>query len=241
MLKDKVVFINACHTAMGRTLALVFAREGAALCLNNVDTESLVIKQLQAMEASFIRVNGDLSSIESCQDMLRTIKKVYGRLDAIINVISPEKAVLVDEDIWYGKVGFLKTFYQGTFLLKAAHNLQVSRLVSIVVPSFPGQISAVENKLNKISVDVVTRAAARDNVADLITVNSVVSGIMLYHGLEFSLYKSGREQKLVKRSGHPEEVAEVAVFLASDKSSYVTGQVIEVDGGLSVAGIDHIN
>ncbi|MGE5417021.1 MAG: SDR family oxidoreductase [Acidobacteriota bacterium] len=240
MLRDKIVFVNAGRTLIGRALALVLAREGAAVCLNNVESDSLLVKQLQAMEASYMMVNGELGSLESCQTMLRLINNEYGRLDVIVNIISVGHSIPTKEETWHNKIEFLKSFYQGTSMLKVAKNLQVNRLVNIVVPPFPGRIDGMANKLYRISVDVATRAAAKDHVAESITVNSVISGLMHYPDHDHNLINSGCQTQ-VTRLGHPEEVAEIAAFLASDKTAYITGQVIEVDGGLSVAGIDHIN
>ncbi|MGE5404758.1 MAG: SDR family oxidoreductase [Candidatus Saccharibacteria bacterium] len=240
MLKDKIVFVNAGITAIGRALALILAREGAVVCLNNVGSDSLLVKQLQAMEADYLLVNGDLASLENCQTMLRVINNEYGRLDVIINIISAVGSMTVKEEAWHNKVEFLKAFYYGTAMLRTARNLRVNRLINVVIPPFPSRIDGIENKLYRVSVDVATKAAARDYITESITVNSVISGLMRHPDYDPASIESGR-LPLAVRLGHPEEIAEITAFLASDKTAYMTGQVIEVDGGLSVAGIGQVN
>ena len=243
MLKDKVVLITGASRGIGKAIALEFAKHNAKVIINYNDSFEEAERTLQEVRKdcpNAISIKADVSKSQEVKEMFEVIKQNFGRIDILINnagILKDNLIVNTSEDEWDNVIN---SNLKGMFnCLKEAAKLmmlkggKIINITSVVgVYGNPGQAAYSTSKAGIIGL---TKTAAKELGEVGITVNAIAPGIT-ETGMISILKKEQREklieQTVLKRIGQPEEIAKVALFLASDWASYVNGQVICVDGGM---------
>jgi NAD(P)-dependent dehydrogenase (short-subunit alcohol dehydrogenase family) len=248
-MNSPVVLITGALTGIGRATALAFARERARLVVSGRrdDAGLALIKELRALgtEAEFVRA--DVRQEGEVQTLVDRTIAHFGRLDVAVNNAGTEgKTGPVTEQTAESYAATFDTNVLGV-LLSMKHELRVMQAQgagSIVnLSSTMGQRGAGGASLyvaSKHAVEGLTRSAALEAAAFGVRVNAVAPGpietAMLGRFTGTAERKAGLVASIpMKRAGRPEEIAEAILFAASDKASFITGQIISVNGGRTAA------
>jgi NAD(P)-dependent dehydrogenase (short-subunit alcohol dehydrogenase family) len=240
-----VVLITGALTGIGRATALAFAREGARIVVSGRrdEAEHALAEELRRLgvEAEFIRA--DVRHEGDVRDLIDKTVTRFGRLDAAVNNAGTEgKAGPVTEQTPESYAATFDTNVLGV-LLSMKHEMRVmqaQRSGSIVnLSSTMGQRGAPGASLytaSKHAVEGLTKSAALEGAASGIRVNAIAPGPVETGMLNRFTGTAERKAALaagvpLKRVGTPEEIADAIAFVASDKASFITGQIIRVNGG----------
>ena len=246
-LQDKVALITGAGSGIGREAALLFAKEGAAIVV--VDVNDQAARDTAALIDKAIHVRADVSKASDCQQMVAAAEKAFGKLDVLFNNAGimhakDDDAVSTDEGIWdltldiNAKGVFLGCKYGIPALRRAGGGSVIN------TASFVARLGAATPQIaytaSKGAVLAMTRELAVVHARENIRINALSPGplrtelLMSYLNTE-----EKRRRRLVHvpmgRFGEAKEIAQAALYLASDESSYVTGTEFLVDGGLTAA------
>ncbi|GAE32143.1 SDR family NAD(P)-dependent oxidoreductase [Halalkalibacter hemicellulosilyticus] len=246
LLKKKVAFVTGASKGIGRAIALVFAEHGASVIINGRDEEALrhLDREIQdRYGCSSLVLPYDVTDQDEIKSAFRMVKKEYGRLDVLVN----NAGILSD-----GLIGMIQPSQMNQVMdvnVNAAlyHMQYASRLMmkqrsgSIVnissIMGVVGEVGQVVYAASKAAIVGATKSAAKELASTNIRVNAVAPGFIdtdMTRSLDEENYKKRLSTIKMKRAGQPEEVATGVLYLASDMSSYVTGQVLGIDGGMIV-------
>ena len=248
-LDGKVAIITGAGSGMGQAAAILFAKEGAKVVVNDCVAEAgeetvRMIKETGG-EATFIKA--DVSKTEDVKKMVKTTVDTYGKLNVLYNnaAIQGDVAYIVDlaeenfskvtdvnlRGVWLGMK------YAIPEMIKAGGG-SIVNVASIAADA--GQCGSSIYAATKGGVISMSRVAAVEYAPQNIRVNVIKPGA-IKTPLFFSVVKDPKIVKHIEsqtpqgRMGNPEEVAQVALFLASDESSHVTGQKLAADGGIEAS------
>ncbi len=248
-LENKVAIITGGSSGIGRTIALAFAREGAAVTVNYVDDDpdeaEDVVKQIEDAGGKAVAVRADVTSQEDVEDLVRKTVEEFGRLDVMVNNAGVEDQMPFLEtplDVWNKVIAVNLT---GAWL---GCQVAAGRMVEGGEPGRIINISSIHEERSmpnnstycaaKGGVRMLMRTIAVELAPHGITVNNIAPGAIETPINENLEAHPDQMEKLLSeiplgRMGRPEEVAEMALYLASDASAYVTGSTFTIDGGLS--------
>ena len=241
--KDKVVIVTGSSRGIGRAVALAFGKEGATVVVNfksSKEAAEQVRDQITASGGVSIVLCADVTNEGQIEKMMKTVKETYGRIDILVNNVgfySDSTVWKMPSDVWEEvlKVNLTGTFHCTKHVLKYMREQAWGRIINI--SSVVGQVGVfgtANYSAAKAGLFGFTKAVAKEVAQKGITVNTLTlgyfeSGMLLR--LAEQVQKKILEGIPMNRWGRLEEVAEPALFLASDGASYITGQVIHVNGG----------
>ena len=246
MLENKVALVTGAGRGIGRAIAIALAKEGAEVVVNYNGSEERAKEVKQTIEenggkASIYKCN--VSDFEACEAMIKDIVKEHGRLDILVNNAGITKDGLImkmkEEDF----DSVLNVNLKGTFNTIRHSDRQMLRqksgkIINISsVSGILGNAGQANYAASKAGVIGLTKTMARELGSRGITVNAIAPGFVdteMTGVLSEEIRENACRQIILGRFGKPEDIANVAVFLASDKADYITGQVISVDGGMNV-------
>ena len=246
MLKNKVALVTGAGRGIGRSIAIALAKEGAEVIVNYNGSEERAKEVKQTIEenggkASIYKCN--VSDFEACEAMIKDVVKEYGHLDILVNNAGITKDGLImkmkEEDF----DSVLNVNLKGTFntIRHSARQMLKQRSGKIInissVSGLLGNAGQANYAASKAGVIGLTKTMARELGSRGITVNAIAPGFVdteMTEILSEELKENACKQIILGRFGKPEDIANTAVFLASDKADYITGQVISVDGGMNV-------
>lgn len=246
MLENKVALVTGAGRGIGRAIAIALAKEGAEVIVNYNGSEERAKEVKQTIEenggkASIYKCN--VSDFEACETMIREIVKEHGHLDILVNNAGITKDGLImkmrEED--FDRV--LNVNLKGTFntIRHSARQMLKQRSGKIInissVSGILGNVGQANYAASKAGVIGLTKTMARELGSRGITVNAIAPGFVdteMTEVLSEEIRENACKQIILGRFGKPEDIANAAVFLASDKADYITGQVISVDGGMNV-------
>jgi len=242
--KDKVVLVTGSSRGIGRSIAISFAKEGANVVINykNSDIDaSLTQKIISSYKVKCLCVKADISNENEVKNMVNKIMNEFGKIDILVNNAGIALDSEFEDKTLESWQETLNTNLLGTFLTS-------KYIGSSMVEQKYGKIINISstNGINTIfpySADYDASKAALINLtknlaiqyAPYVNVNSVAPGwvdTLMNADLPKSYIKEETSKILLKRFAEPEEIANVVLFLASDKSRYITGEIIKVSGGL---------
>jgi NAD(P)-dependent dehydrogenase (short-subunit alcohol dehydrogenase family) len=244
-MSHPVVLITGALTGIGRATALVFAREGASVVVSGRrdDAGQALVAELRVLGAEAEFVRADVRRESDVQNLIDKTVARFGRLDVAVNNAGTEgKPGPVTEQTADNYAATFDTNVLGV-LLSMKHELRVMQAQgfgSIVnLSSTMGQRGAPGASLytaSKHAVEGLTKSAALEGAAFGVRVNAVAPGPIETAMLDRFTGTADRKAGLVagvplKRAGRPEEIADAIVFVASLKASFITGQIINVNGG----------
>jgi len=243
-LKGQTALVTGASRGIGRSIALGLADLGANVAVNYAGSEAAaaeVVEAIQAKGVSAIAIKSNVGRVEEADAMVKQVLETFGRIDILVNNagITRDNLIMRMKEEEFDQV--IETNLKGVFnCLKAVTRPMMKqrygRIINIssVVGALgnPGQANYVAAKAGVIGL---TKSAARELASRGITVNAVAPGF-IDTDMTRELPEDMREGLLggipLARLGQPEEIAGVVAFLASSSASYMTGQVLHVDGGM---------
>ena len=243
-MDKRVCIITGSSRGIGRGCALLFAKMGYSIVLNYSTNEpEELLKDLKTMEASFIAIKGDVSLEEDAKRIVDETVAAFGQVDVLINNagITKDNLMLRMKTEDFRKV--IDVNLVGTFnMTKAASSVMMKkrtgRIINISsVVGLRGNAGQVNYASSKAGIIGLTKSVAKELAKRNITCNAIAPGF-IETDMTGALTEKIRERILqdipLGTLGQVEDVANLALFLGSDESSYITGQVIAVDGGMSM-------
>jgi 3-oxoacyl-[acyl-carrier protein] reductase len=246
-LCEQVAVVTGAARGIGQACALALAREGAHVVAADVQPSAATIAQVRTLGRRALDVPTDVTQRDAVRQLVQRTLAEFGRLDILVNNAATLARVSLDETtdaLWDRD---LNTILRGTFYciqaalpaMKARHSGKIVNISSI-----SGKIGGVASRAAgsergrsgpayaaaKAGVIALTKWVAKDVGRDGIYVNAIAPG-----GVDTEMTRGfdyGVENLPIARIGHPEDVAQAVVFLASQMSNYITGTVLDVNGGL---------
>ena len=244
-LNNRVVLVTGSSRGIGRAIAIEAARSGADIVISyNKQAESAesVAAEIRKLERRTLCLQADVSSRVSVQKMISRVLETFGRIDVLINNagILQQKPFLEISDEDWGQI--LDVNLKGAFLCgqEVFPVMQSQKSGAIInMASFGGQLGgplAVHYSASKAGVICLTKSLARIGAPYGILVNCIAPGLIDTEMTKDEICSDAGRDKIkqipFQRPGTVDEVARTAVFLASDDASYITGQTINVNGGI---------
>lgn len=246
MLEGKVALITGASRGIGREIALTLAAYGADIIVNyhgSKEKAEQVCDEIRVFNRKAVAVQCDVSDYEQCGNMIQDMLTEFTHIDILVNNAGVTKDNLVmkmtAEDFDYVIDTNLKgTFYTIKHLYKAFLKQRSGRIINLSsVSGVLGNAGQANYAASKAGVIGLTKTMAKELASRNITVNAVAPGYIetdMTHALTESQKEATIAQIPLKRVGTTKDIAETVAFLASDKASYITGQVISVDGGMAI-------
>lgn len=243
----KTAIVTGAGRGIGKAIALALAKENYNVVVNSRHEEhaNKVANEIKTLDKNTIGVGGDVSKEEDCKNIIDTAIKQFGRIDVLVNnagIQKPAPLTKISAEEW-DKV--MSVNLKGVFFCsrEVVKHMLKSGGGSIINISSVHQIIPkplyVHYAASKGGLDMLTKTMALEFARHNIRVNAVAPGAIATDMNEEILnnpekLKETNESIPMGRLGNPEEIANVVVFLASDKASYTTGITIFVDGGLTL-------
>lgn len=250
-LANKVALITGAASGIGRETALLFAGEGAKVVAVDINDEGghETVAMIEAQGGAASYVHADVSQAAECEKMVRLAEETYGKLNVLFNNAGimhsqDEDATTTEEDIWELTMNInLKGVFLGCkYGIPALRRAGGGTIINTA--SFVALIGAATPQIaytaSKGGVLAMTRELAIVHARENIRVNALCPGPLRTEMLmTFLNTEAKRQRRLVHipmgRFGEAKEMAQAALYLASDESSYVTGATFTVDGGITAA------
>ncbi len=246
MLKGKVAVITGAGRGIGKAIALQFAENGSKVVVNyrsSVTQVEEVINIIKSAGGEAIAVQANISREEDAKRLIEEAVKQFGRLDVLVNNAGITKDNLLMRMSEQDFVSVIDTNLKGTFFCTkhAATAMLKQRSGKIInissVVGITGNVGQANYAASKAGVIGMTKAVARELSSRGITVNCVAPGFIetdMTEQLSDKVKEATIANIPLKRYGFASEVAGAVSFLASEAANYITGQVLQVDGGLAM-------
>jgi len=245
-LKDKVAIVTGGTRGIGKAIALELAKNGCNVAFNynkSSDAANMLVKEIESMGAKALSFQVNAASLEGAKNMVKDVKDKFGKIDFLVNnagITRDKLLALMSEGDWDDVINTnLKSVYNFskaviTQMIKQKYG-SILNITSVSgITGMAGQVNYSSSKAGMIGF---TKALAKEVGKANITVNAIACGF-IETDMTAVLPQEYKDKMIemvpVKRFGKPEEVAKVAMFLLSDNARYITGHVINVDGGLAM-------
>jgi 3-oxoacyl-[acyl-carrier protein] reductase len=243
-LENKTAVVTGASRGIGKAVAIKLASLGANIVLNyrsSIKSVEEVLAEIKAMGSNAVAVQGDISNFAEAEKVIKAAVENFGSLDILINNAGITKdgllARMKEEDfdivIETNLKGAFNCIRHATPIMMKQRKGRIINMSSVVgVAGNAGQINYAASKAGVIGM---TKSAAKELASRGITVNAIAPGF-IQTDMTDALSDKVKEELLsgipLKRLGQAEEVAELAAFLATESASYITGQVININGGM---------
>ena len=245
LLENKVALITGAGRGIGKAIALRFAQEGCNIAFTDIALNDVVMeteKELQALGVKVKAYASNAANFEETYKVVDEIVKDFGRIDILVNNAGITKDTALKrmtEEQWDAVINVnLKSVFNFTKAVQPVMWKQaggsVINMSSVVGVS--GNANQCNYSASKAGIIGFTKSAAKEMGVRGIRHNAIAPGFIITamtDALPVDVRKQWESQIPLRRGGTPEDVANVALFLASDLSSYVTGQVIHCCGGMN--------
>lgn len=246
MLKGKVALVTGAGRGIGSAVARALAAEGALVIVNYIgsrDRAEAVVKEIKASGGDALSYGCDVSDFAACQTMVQELIEQYQHIDILVNNAGITRDGLLmkmsEEDFdRVLDINLKGCFHTIRHLSRYFLKQKSGRIINISsVSGIMGNPGQANYSASKAGVIGLTKSVARELASRGITCNAVAPGFIetdMTDAMPDAAKDKAKEQIPMGRIGQPGEIADLVVFLASDKAAYLTGQVIAVDGGMSM-------
>lgn len=243
-LKDKIAIITGAAQGIGRAIAIALAQQGANIVISDINAElaEKTSKEIQDIyKVASIAIAGNVSQYNDCENLVSKTLDKFSKIDILINNagITRDNLILRMSEQEWDQV--IDVNLKGVFnCIKAVSKVMLKqrsgRIINIAsVVGLMGNAGQANYSASKGGVIALTKTCAREFASRGILVNAIAPGFIrtaMTDALSDETKRKLAEQIPLARLGEPEDIAKVAVFLSSEDSSYITGQVISVNGGM---------
>lgn len=246
MLEGKIAVVTGSSRGIGRAIALEFASRGAMVVINYNGSAERALEVKNEIEAKNGRAGiyqYDVSDFEQCGEFIKRVIKDFGRIDILVNnagITRDGLTMKMSEEDFDDvlRVNLKGTFNTIRFVSRQMLKQRSGRIINMAsVVGIAGNAGQINYAASKAGVIGVTKTAARELASRGITVNAIAPGFIeteMTAVLSDRVREATAAQIPLGRFGRPEDIAKTAAFLASDDAGYITGQVIQVDGGMVI-------
>jgi NAD(P)-dependent dehydrogenase (short-subunit alcohol dehydrogenase family) len=245
-LKERVVIITGAGQGIGRAFAKAFARAGARAVIaeRNPTTAAAVAAEIKRADGHALAVQTDIADPASINEMIEAVEDEYGRIDVLINnaaifstlQMRPFEQIPLEEWEQVLRVNVTGAFLCARAVLPAMRRAKWGRIINIASGAVslgrPGYLHYIASKSALIGIG---RSMARELGPDNITVNAILPGATFTEIERKTVTPAQKESiiamQCIPRAETPEDLVGTALFLASEASAFVTGQIVNADGG----------
>jgi len=238
-----VALITGAAQGIGKSVALLLARNGADIVVSDINLEKAeeTAKEIESIGSKAMAIKVDVANLKDVERMVGSILEKFGKIDILINNagITRDKLILrMTEEDWDAvlNVNLKGTFNCTKTVVRHMAKQRSGKIVSIAsVVGEMGNAGQVNYSASKAGVIGLTKTIAREFAQRRINVNAIAPGYIETPMTEVLPEKVKEELKRLipmERLGKPEDVAEAVLFLVSEESNYITGQVLNVNGGI---------
>ena len=241
---SRVAFITGATRGIGKQIAITLAKTGYDVAVNyRNDNEELkdTMKEIEKSKAKCLAVKGDVSNFEDCKSCIKQVINKYGKIDVLVNnagITKDQLLICMNENDFKAVID---TNLVGTFnvtknvigyMMKAKNGkiINISSVIGIL-----GNAGQTNYSASKAGIIGFTKSLAKEVASRNILVNAIAPGFIETSMIE-NLTEDVKNRIIdsipLRRMGKMEDVANLVKFLVSDECSYITGQVIQIDGGL---------
>jgi len=244
LLEGKTALITGASKGIGRAIALEFAAQGAQVAftyLSSVEKGEALVKELQEFGVKAVGYRSDASQFQHAEKLISQVVEEFGGLDVLVNnagITRDNLLMRMSEEHWNAVI---ETNLKSVFntVKSAARTFMKQRSGSIInitsVVGIKGNAGQANYAASKAGIIGFTKSVALELGSRNIRCNAIAPGFIeteMTEQLDEKTVQSWRDAIPLKRGGKPKDVALAAVFLASDQSEYISGQVLQVDGGM---------
>ena len=242
-LNGKVAVVTGAAQGIGKAVAILLARNGADMVVSDVNLEKAgeTAKEIEAIGRKAMAIRVDVAHLGDVEQMVDAVLEGFGRIDILVNNagITRDKLILrMTEEDWDAvlSINLKGTFNCTKAVVKQMSKQRSGKIVNIAsVSGEMGNAGQANYSASKAGVIGLTKTIAREFAQRGINVNAVAPGYIqtpMTETLPDKVKEELRRMIPLERLGLPEDVAEAVLFLVSETSSYITGQVLNVNGGI---------
>ncbi|MGA9225039.1 MAG: 3-oxoacyl-[acyl-carrier-protein] reductase [Mesobacillus sp.] len=243
-LEGKVALVTGASRGIGREIAFELAREGASVAVNYAGSEAKALElvdEIKALGREAFAIQADVSNSDSVSEMVKETVERFGKLDILVNnagITKDNLLMRMKESEWDDVININ---LKGVFLCTKAVTRQMmkqrsGRIINISsVVGVSGNAGQANYVAAKSGVIGLTKTAAKELSSRGITVNAIAPGFIttdMTDKLNDEVTAEMLKQIPLARFGEPKDIARAVVFLASDDSNYITGQTLNINGGM---------
>lgn len=246
MLKGKIALVTGAAKGIGRAIALALAADGATVVVNyngSKERAEQAVEEIRALGSEGMVYQCNVADTKAVDAMVKDVIRIYGRLDILVNNAGITRDNLImrmsEEDF----DAVINANLKGCFnTIKAASRQMLKqregRIINIAsVSGILGNAGQANYAASKAGIIGLTKTMARELASRGVTVNAIAPGFVetdMTQVLSDKVKEAAVAQIPLGHFGKPEDIANMAAYLASEKAAYITGQIISVDGGMAI-------